>query len=57
MNAMITKRVNGKNVYLSCTGRWIKSKGNARVFGNVEQAREEAAKHGASVCFYTFRNF
>ena len=57
MNAMIFKTIGGKKHYLACNGNWIKTKASARVFGNVEQAREEAAKHGAAVCFYTFRKF
>ncbi len=55
MNAMIFKTVNGKKVYLSTTGKWIKSKINARVFGTVDAAKEEAGKHGAAVTFYSFR--
>lgn len=57
MNPIIAKTENRKTVYLSARGEWIKSKRNARVFGSVQEARDEAAKRGARVEFYTFRNF
>lgn len=57
MNPVIFRTVNRQKVYLSTTGKWIKSKANARVFSSVAEAQTEAAKHGAAVGFYTFRSF
>lgn len=56
MNAMLRKTVNGKKIYLSATGRWVRTKTCAQVFGTMEAARQAAAKHGAVVVFYRFQN-
>lgn len=56
MNPIIFKTVKRQKLYLSTTGKWIKTKLLARTFANTEEARKEADKHEASVTYYTFRD-
>ena len=56
MTYIIYKRIDRKNVFLSTTGKWIKSAAGAVCFPTESAAKEVADKHLANVRGYTFRD-